>query len=382
MVRNNRNLRLLVSVPLLLFMPFTFVVLLGGCGQPPPSGSSPTTSPVIKGTFTEYSLPMSGSSATSIVTGPDSNIWFTEVAATINGPISKIVRITPAGTISEFPQTPLKGNLFSITAGPDGNLWFADGGFSTGGKIGHITPTGAIKEFTLPASNGDPGGITAGPDGNLWFTFFSTSQNSKIERITPTGAIKEFSLPPTVAPGSITAGPDNNLWFTETIIGPKNVNVDNTVRRIGRITPTGTITEFPLTKGSSPGSITAGPDGNVWFTEDLNGGFSGSIARITPTGGISEFPLPTSNSSNGIGGIPTGIALGHDGALWFTDSRNNSIGRITPKGTISEFVLPSPQSSPDRITSGRDGKIWITEPGVNGNTGKIGRIVVSAVQPQ
>jgi streptogramin lyase len=377
MVGNNRNLHLPVSVPLLLLMPLTFVVLLGGCGQPPPSGSSPTTSPVIKGTFTEYSLPMSGSSDASIVTGPDSNIWFTEVAATTNGPISKIVRITPTGTMSEFPQNPLKGNLFTITAGPDGNLWFTDGGFSTGGKIGHITPTGTIKEFTLPASNGDPGGITAGPDGNLWFTFFSTSQNSKIERITPTGAIKEFSLPPTVAPGSITAGSDDNLWFTETIIGPKNVNVEP-IRKIGRITPTGTITEFPLTVGTSPSSITTGPDGNVWFTEDLKGGLSGSIARITPTGSISEFPLPASNSSNGIGGIPASITAGHDGSLWFTDSRNNSIGRITPTGTISEFALPTPQSNPDQITSGRDGKIWITELGVNGNAGKIGRIVVSA----
>jgi streptogramin lyase len=376
MVRNNCNLRLPVSVPLLFVMPLALVVLLGGCGQSLPSGSSPTSSPVIKGTFTEYSLPMSGSSAASIVTGPDSNIWFTEVAATNNGPISKIVRITPAGTMSEFPQNPLQGNLFTITAGPDGNLWFTDGGFSLGGKIGHITPTGTIKEFILPVSNGDPGGITAGPDGNLWFTFFSTAQNSKIERITPTGAIKEFSLPPTVAPGSITAGSDGNLWFTETIIGPKNVNVEP-VRKIGRITPTGTITEFPLTKGSSPGSITTGPDGNVWFTEYLNGGFSSSIARITPTGSISEFPLPASNSSNGIGGVQASIALGHDGALWFTDSRNNSIGRITPTGTISEFALPSPQSNPDQITSGRDGKIWITEPGINGNTGKIGRLEVS-----
>ncbi len=88
MVRNNRNLRLPVSVPLLLVTPLALVVLLGGCGQSLPSGSLPTSSPVIKGTFTEYSLPMSGSSATSIVTGPDSNIWFTEVAATNNGPIT------------------------------------------------------------------------------------------------------------------------------------------------------------------------------------------------------------------------------------------------------------------------------------------------------
>jgi streptogramin lyase len=42
---------------------------------------------------------------------------------------------------------------------------------------------------------------------------------------------------------------------------------------IGRITPSGTITEFriPATMsypfGSVPQDITAGPDGNLWFTE-------------------------------------------------------------------------------------------------------------------
>jgi hypothetical protein len=54
----------------------------------------------------------------------------------------------------------------------------------------------------------------------------------------------------------ITAGPDGNLWFAE-YIGNK----------IGRITPAGVITEFPVPPGGDylPG-ITEGPDGNLWFT--------------------------------------------------------------------------------------------------------------------
>jgi virginiamycin B lyase len=56
-------------------------------------------------------------------------------------------------------------------------------------------------------------------------------------------------------PRGITAGPDGNLWFAE-------------ADHIGRITPAGSITAFPLpTQGSSPEGITAGPDGNLWFTE-------------------------------------------------------------------------------------------------------------------
>src|SRR5260370_37288280 len=51
-----------------------------------------------------------------------------------------------------------------------------------------------------------------------------------------------------------------------------------------------TITEFPLlSNDSGPSGITAGPDGNLWFTQA-----GGKIGRITPAGNITEFPLPRS----------------------------------------------------------------------------------------
>src|SRR5262245_53937235 len=54
-------------------------------------------------------------------------------------------------------------------------------------------------------------------------------------------------------------GADGNLWFTE-----------NDVGKIGRMSPTGAVTEFALpTANSSPVSITLGPDGNMWFTEQV-----------------------------------------------------------------------------------------------------------------
>src|SRR6185437_1620451 len=60
----------------------------------------------------------------------------------------------------------------TIVTGPDGNLWFGD---QLSGKIGRITTSGAITEYSLP-SKGSPVGITVGPDGNLWFTMDSPSK--------------------------------------------------------------------------------------------------------------------------------------------------------------------------------------------------------------
>lgn len=43
----------------------------------------------------------------------------------------------------------------------------------------------------------------------------------------------------------------------------------------------------------------------------------------TPTGTIIEFPVPTVN------GTPDGITAGPDGNLWFTEGIGNKIGRIS-----------------------------------------------------
>ena len=166
------------------------------------------------------------------------------------------------------------------------------------------------------------------------------------------GYSAEFAIPTASSyPTGITAGPDGNLWFTE-----------NLANQIGRITPAGVITEFVIpTPNSDPSGIAAGPDGNLWFTE-----FSGKkIGRITPTGVITEFAIQTA----GLIGADS-ITAGPDGNLWFTESYANKIGRITPAGVISEFSVPTANSGPSGISAGPDGNLWFTE----GNTNKIGRI--------
>src|SRR5437879_7114137 len=87
--------------------------------------------------------------------------------------------------------------------------------------------------------------------------------------------IVEFAVPTTnSAPGSITAGPDGNLWFTE-----------EAGNKIGRISPSGAFGEFSLAAGASPGGIVTGPDGNLWFTEQR----ATKIGRISTTADLVEF---------------------------------------------------------------------------------------------
>ena len=56
----------------------------------------------------------------------------------------------------------------------------------------------------------------------------------------------------------------------------------------GASAATGTIKEFSVPGQGYPVSITTGPDGNLWFTEE----FANEIGRITPSGAIDEFTVP------------------------------------------------------------------------------------------
>ena len=55
------------------------------------------------------------------------------------------------------------------------------------------------------------------------------------------------------------------------------------------------------------------------------------IAAAFRAGWESKFELLHSGS------LPTGIAAGPDGAVWFTERNGNRIGRISATGAITEF---------------------------------------------
>ena len=98
---------------------------------------------------------------------------------------------------------------------------------------------------------------------------------------------------------------------------------------------TGVIDEFPLPLPTRPLGITAGPDGNLWYTA------IGRIGRITLSGTISEFALDARE-------FPTAITAGPDNALWY--SLGDGIGRITTGGQSRGSTSTRPPASPPART--------------------------------
>src|SRR5262245_39632271 len=86
----------------------------------------------------------------------------------------------------------------------------------------------------------------------------------------------------------------------------------------GAVGALGEIRTFTRTGMNHPEQIVTGPDGNLWFTDEV----SNKIGRVTPNGTITMF-------SNSNIDTPVGITAGPDGALWFTNLGNNRLGRVT-----------------------------------------------------
>lgn len=257
----------------------------------------------------------------ALTAGPDGNMWFLFGERGGGG----IAHISPSGTTTVVHRVPSNNRLGAprfgaadMVLGPDGNLWFAS---IVHDRIGRVTPSGDVTWFTAGITpNSGPADIVQGPDGNLWFTEVFAA---RIARITPSGNVTEFRIPTGGEPDGLAVGPDGNLWFADSF------------DRIGRITPFGKITLFskgitrhpgarrPSTS-SVPGGIAAGPDGNLWFAETNGLDGRGAVGRITPSGRITEFSVGSS-------GPPTasGMVAGPDGNLWFTYARGG-FGRVTP----------------------------------------------------
>src|SRR5262249_35114872 len=96
-----------------------------------------------------------------------------------------------------------------------------------------------------------------------------------------------------------------------------------------------------------------GADGNMWFTEPGYSITSNKIGRITPTGVITEFTAPTASCS------PTGITSGPDGNIWFAEASASHIGRVdlsTCSSGASDLCL----GIPGRF---RTSVVWRTQEG-------------------
>jgi len=63
---------------------------------------------------------------------------------------------------------------------------------------------------------------------------------------------------------------------------------------------------------------------------------------------------------------PQGMAKGPDGRIWYIEAAANSIGVIDPSTYLTQdYAIPTPNSGASAITLGQDGNLWFTENAAN-----------------
>jgi streptogramin lyase len=132
-------------------------------------------------------------------------------------------------------------DIKSIAYDSSGSLWYAGCD-----GVGRLTRSHVVRDYLVEGGCNGEAGVAVGRGGLAWF-----SAGGHIGYVDASGKMRLFK--PLYAPTSMTAAPDGNLWF-----------VNRQANLITRITPQGTVSRFLTTFGDSPGDIAVGPDGNLW----------------------------------------------------------------------------------------------------------------------
>ncbi len=288
---------------------------------------------------------------------------------------------------TEFPiQSPDGGGspqILAMTTAPDGNLWFIDEispGAQNAAQIGMMAQSGTITWYP-PISNFGAGAyvnsgyITPGPGGSIWF-----GAGGDFGEITASGAMKLYPAP-SIAPyiSGLTAGPDGNIWFTAS--QNNYVSPVTSPSVVGRITPAGQITTYPVLPGPlgdqvTTSSIVQGKDGQLWFAALIPTGSDSSeleMASVTPAGQITLHPIEKAGSASGFTANWLGYDLtrGPDGNPWLlvgglSNAQNtgfvkSEILRIEPSGKFKPFAIPLASNRQlGTVTSGPGDKLYFT----------------------
>lgn len=274
----------------------------------------------------------------------------------------------PAAVSMSLPKHPTAGIPvtvhFSVSVeDADGNAIVAPGKYPTI-ALSNDDATGTVRLKSDKVTA--PGTIVEAVYNGGWIRKGNASANitakiegTKIEdtlAISPQPALKTFrgvtSSPEYI---SMTAGPDGALWFVELY------------RELDRITTAGAITRFPAPSGVTPGGLAVGPDKAIWFADD-NGPYI-NVGRMTTSGVYSECA-----SKEWID--PIFIQKGSDGNMWYVGGNVPAMGRETVSCGETVFALPGTYPHVQGMTLGPDGSMWITEDGYS-SPSYIGRMTPS-----
>jgi virginiamycin B lyase len=295
--------------------------------------------------------------------------------AALAGGALLLMRSVPEEKFIEYRMGEPQDAPIAIAAGTDGSIWFT---------IDHADAIGRVRDGRierLPTSNRniEPLGLAVAADGSAWYTDLAARA---ITRVSSAGEVERFVLDtPITRLGRLTIAPDGAAWFADQTGygvtrlkdgvftrhqiesargGPYGIAVTadgavwatlqngNQLLRIAADDGTGKTFDLPR-GGAVPTDVAAGSDGSVWFLQ-----FRGNRIGRFKDGQFSDVEVGQENA-----GL-SGIAVGLDNDIWFGMMRRASLGRLR-NGRIAVFPLPRDNARPFSVVVDRDGNVWYAD---------------------
>jgi len=166
---------------------------------------------------------------------------------------------------------------------------------------------------------------------------------STVAGAAPPDRLKQFKVPTTgSSPEHIIRTADGNFWFTESFINAPNAAANN----LGRITPAGVVTEFPVCNQCFPTDLVQGSDGDLYYTRNDT-----TLGHVTTAGEV-QPNIPPGFAANG-----NGVAVRGDN-IWVADFNNAVLHRynVVTKA-LTDFTVPSPTFD---VAVDAAGNVWFT----------------------
>jgi virginiamycin B lyase len=198
-------------------------------------------------------------------------------------------------------------------------------------------PGEKFVEYRMSEPEDAPIAIAAGSDGSIWFTIdhadaIGRLRNGHIERLPTSGR--------NIEPLGLAVATDGSAWYA-----------DLAARAIAHISSVGKIERFVLdTPITRLGRLAIAPDGAVWFADPTGYG----MTRLKD-GAFSRYQIESAR------GGPYGVAVTADGAIWATLQTGNQLLQIAADGTGKTFDLPRGGAVPTDVAVGSDGSVWFLQ---------------------
>ena len=281
------------------------------------------------------------------VAAVDGSVWFTNA----NTPF--IGKMSSNGDVTKY-KSGVQGAYFTpIVKGSDGRLWFA----GNSQKIHAVTVDGKESTYAIPSNPTLVESMVLGPDGNVWFTTWNNNQQGLIGKVTPSGNITEYKFKYSGYARGLTVGADKKIWFGSTM-GLGTISTDGEVNLIGGYQGVTLV----------PWGIASDGKGNVWGIGH-DGSTGSKLVRIDATGKTQVFDTAATKNL-------FRLYSGPDGTVWFSDWGGGAFGRVASDGTVTKFAAPDGLENALGITFiGRD--VWVSYAGPlkNGAMAAAGKLV-------